>query len=98
MAFFGAIPFVLEVSVLAMAFTRYHVVDQVEEIQRTMEEQARERYQAKIKAEQERYQLKTPAAPAPLTPKSVPDKKAEDAKKPLDKPAEAVAAPAAAPK
>lgn len=30
MAFFGVIPFLLEMSVLALAFTRYHVVDQVE--------------------------------------------------------------------
>jgi len=32
MAFFGIIPFVLEVSVILLAFTRYHVIDQVEQI------------------------------------------------------------------
>ncbi len=32
MAFFGLIPFALELTVLGLASTRYHVIDQVEQI------------------------------------------------------------------
>ena len=48
MAFFGVIPFVMEMSVLVLAFTRYHVIDQVEQIQRNMEADARTRYQDRL--------------------------------------------------
>ena len=55
MAFFGALPFILEVSVFMLASTRYKVIDQVEQIQRNMEAKARERYQEKLRLEQERF-------------------------------------------
>ena len=44
MAFFGAIPFFLEISVVMLAFTRYHVIDQVEQIQKNIEAEAHARY------------------------------------------------------
>jgi phage-related holin len=50
MAFFGVIPFVLEISVVLLAFTRYHVIDQVESIQKNIESEARARYNAATEA------------------------------------------------
>ena len=47
MAFFGVLPFALEVAVLVLAFTRYHVIDQVEQIQKNIEAEAKARYQEK---------------------------------------------------
>ena len=47
MAFFGVIPFAMEVSVIVLAFTRYHVIDQVEQIQKNIETEAKARYQEK---------------------------------------------------
>ena len=47
MAFFGVLPFALEVTVLILAFTRYHVIDQVEQIQKNIEMEAKARYQEK---------------------------------------------------
>lgn len=47
MAFFGVIPFALELTVLFLAFTRYHVIDQVEQIQKNIEIEAKARYQEK---------------------------------------------------
>ena len=44
MAYFGALPLALEVGVIMLAFTRYHVIDQVEALQREVETQAREKY------------------------------------------------------
>ena len=64
MGFFGALPFSMEVFVIILAFTRYHVIDQVEQIQRNMEADARTRYQERLKMEQDRFKLKTPAEPA----------------------------------
>ena len=50
MAFFGVLPFLLEVSVILLAFTRYHVIDQVESIQKNIESEARARYNAATEA------------------------------------------------
>jgi hypothetical protein len=52
--FFGLLPFLLELSVLLLAATRYRVIDQVEAIQRNMEAKARERYQERLRIESEK--------------------------------------------
>ena len=51
MCFFGILPFILEVSVILLAFTRYHVIDQVEQISKNIEAEARARYQAAVEAQ-----------------------------------------------
>ena len=62
MAFFGAIPFALEVGVLFMALTRYRVIDQVEYIQRNLEAKARAKYEERVKIEEARFKGAAAAA------------------------------------
>lgn len=70
----------MEMSVLVLAFTRYHVIDQVEQIQRNMEADARTRYQDRLQKEQDRFKP-APAKEARPSIKEAPIAKNEPVKK-----------------
>ena len=51
MAFFGFMPFILEIGVLFAACTKFKVIDNVENIQRRKEEEAKARRQEYMRVE-----------------------------------------------
>lgn len=96
MGFFGLLPFLLELAVLYLAHTRFHVIDQVEQIQRTLEQDSRASYQKRLEAENNKFKpisslpnaKKLDNPKKPEVPPAAPAKKPENvAKKPEPEPA-----------